>query len=154
MGSSPQCQNGQTFVVFAPKNDEKMRFYVDYKMLNAMTVRDTYPLPRMNECVDSLGIASIFCKTDCSPGYCQIEISEADGEKTSFSSHHGLCGFIQMPFGLQTARASCRRASGHYTVRSEVANSPGLPGRHHRLLEIRPRMFGICAPHTNTTSKC
>lgn len=97
-------------VVFAPKKDEKLRFCVDYRKVNAMTVRDTYPLPRMDECIDSLGGATIFSTVDCNNGYWQTEIPEADRNKTTFSSHHGLFLFIRMPFELKNAPASFQRA--------------------------------------------
>lgn len=97
-------------VVFAPKKDEKLRFCVDYRKVNAMTVRDTYPLPRMDECIDSLGGATIFSTVDCNNGYWQTKIPEADRNTTTFSSHHGLFLFIRMPFELKNAPASFQRA--------------------------------------------
>jgi hypothetical protein len=56
-------------VVLVPKPDGTMRFCVDYRKLNAMTSRDTYRLPRMDECIYSLGNASIFSTLDCNCGY-------------------------------------------------------------------------------------
>ena len=56
-------------VVFFPKKDGTMRFCVDYRKLNAVTVRDSYPVPRMDESIDSLGEATIFTTLDCNSGY-------------------------------------------------------------------------------------
>ena len=56
-------------VVLAPKKDGTLRFCVDYRRLNAMSVRDSYPLPRMDECIDSLGEANVFTTLDCNWGY-------------------------------------------------------------------------------------
>ncbi|CDF38306.1 unnamed protein product [Chondrus crispus] len=68
-----------------------MQFCVDYRKLNAVTVRDSYPLPRMGECIDSLGDAT-------------------DRDKTTFASHSGLYRFLRMPFALKNAPATFQRA--------------------------------------------
>ena len=77
-------------VVLAPKKDGTLRFCVDYRKLNAVTIRDSYPIPRMDECIDSLGEATIFTTLDCNSCYWQIPVAEADKEKTAFVSHTGL----------------------------------------------------------------
>jgi hypothetical protein len=82
---------------------------VDYRKLNAITVRDSYLLPRMDECIDSLGDAKIFTTLDCNSGYLQIPVRPEDREKTLFTSHEGLYWFLQMPFGLRNAPATFQR---------------------------------------------
>jgi hypothetical protein len=74
-------------VVLVPKPDGSMRFCIDYRRLNALSLKDSYPLPRMDECIDSLGDATIFSKLDCNSGYWQIPVLPEDRDKTSFSSH-------------------------------------------------------------------
>ena len=97
-------------MVFVAKKDGTMRFGVDYRKLNVFTVRDSYPLPRMEECVNSLRDATVFTTLDCNNGYWQVEISEEDRDKMTFGSHCGLYSFLRMPLGLKNAPATFPRA--------------------------------------------
>jgi hypothetical protein len=65
-------------VVLVPKTDGTLLFCVDYRKLNAVATRDTYPLPRMDECIDSLGDAHIFTTLDCNSGYWKIPVAPED----------------------------------------------------------------------------
>ncbi len=97
-------------VLFVPKKDGRMRFCVDYRKLNAVTVKDSYPLPRIDDCIDTLGEAVIFSTLDAYSGYHQLSIAKRDRYKTSFVTHHGQFQYKRMPFGLATAPASFQRA--------------------------------------------
>jgi hypothetical protein len=93
-------------IVLIAKPDGSTRFCVDYRRLNAVTVRDSYPLPRMDEFIHSLGDARIFTTLYCNSGYWQIPVRPEDREKTTFPSHEGHYWFLRMPFGLGNAPAT------------------------------------------------
>ena len=96
-------------VVLVPKSDGSLRFCVDYRRLNAISIRDSYPLPRMDESIDSLGEASVFFTIDCNSVYWQIPLRKQDREKTAFVCHAGLYRYKRMPFGLTNAPATFKR---------------------------------------------
>ena len=97
-------------VVIVPKKNGKARFCVDYRRLNNITKKDAYPLPRMEDCLDSLGDAKVFTSLDCTAGYWQVPLRPADREKTAFTTHAGIYHWLSMPFGLTNAPATFQRA--------------------------------------------
>jgi Reverse transcriptase (RNA-dependent DNA polymerase) len=97
-------------IVLIPKPDGTVRFCVDYRKLNDVTENDSYELPRVDDCLDSLGGARLFTTLDANCGYWQIPVAPEDQEKTTFTSHRGLFRFKRMPFGLMTAPATFQRA--------------------------------------------
>ena len=76
-------------IVLAPKKHGSLRFCVDNRLLNAKTVADSYPVPRIDDCHDSLGDAQIFRTLDCNAGYWQGPVAREDREKTTFTSYLG-----------------------------------------------------------------
>jgi len=102
----PSASPWSSPVVLLEKPDGEYRFCVDYRKLNAVTKKDAYPLPRIDETLDALGNASIFTTLDLQSGFWQIPVREADKEKTAFSTHKGHYAFKTMPFGLANSPAT------------------------------------------------
>ena len=92
-------------VVLVKKKDGTQRFCVDYRALNDVTVKDSYPLPRIDDTLDALVGARWFSTLDMKSGYHQVEMAEVDKPKPAFSFGQGLWQFNVMPFGLCNAAA-------------------------------------------------
>jgi hypothetical protein len=87
------------------KKDQPLWMCVDYRPLNAVTVKNKYPLPRIDILFDQLSKAKVFSKLDLRSGYHQIKIHSKDVSKTTFSTRYGLYEYLIMSFGLTNAPA-------------------------------------------------
>jgi hypothetical protein len=103
--TSPWSSN----VLLVKKRDGTMRFCVDYRKLNERTVKESYPLPRLDSCLESLGGNKIFSTLDLRAGYWQTELDPNDAEKTAFITRSGQYKFTVLSMGLVNAPSQFQR---------------------------------------------
>jgi hypothetical protein len=89
--------------LFVAKKDKELRLCVDYRPLNAVIIKNKYPLPRIDILFDQLVGAQVFSKIDVRSGYHQIKIRAKDIPKTAFTIRYGLFEYLVMSFGLTNA---------------------------------------------------
>ncbi|GBG86550.1 hypothetical protein CBR_g41613 [Chara braunii] len=97
-------------VLFVPKKGGTLRMYIDYRGLNAITVKNAEPLPRMDDLLDRVQGCKYYSKIDLKSGYHQIAIRPEDQHKIAFQTRYGLYEFVVMPFGLCNAPGTFQHA--------------------------------------------
>ena len=105
----PSTSPWSSALVLVRKKDGSLRCCVDYRLLNAATVKDSYPLPRIDDTLDALSGSHWFSTLDLKSGYYQVPLADKDKPKTAFSTGRALWHWRVMPFGLSNAPATFER---------------------------------------------
>ncbi|CAF2097323.1 unnamed protein product, partial [Rotaria magnacalcarata] len=100
-------------IVLVKKKDKAMRFCIDYRRLNAITIKDPFPLPRIDEIFDQLSDAIYYTKFDFKSGYFQVPLSKVDRPKTAFSTRDNHYQFTVLPQGIVNEPATFQRVINH-----------------------------------------
>ena len=96
-------------IVLVKKNDGTSRFCVDYRQINAVTRKDAYPLPRVDDILVTLAGSQLFSTLNLASSYWQVEVKPEDREKTAFITSEGLYEFNVLPFGFCNGPATFQR---------------------------------------------
>ena len=96
-------------IVMVRKKTGDVRVCIDYRKLNERTIKDAYPLPRIDMCLDCLASTKIFSTIDLQSAYMQLEVAKEDRHKTAFITKYGLFEYLVMPFGLCNAPSTFQR---------------------------------------------
>ena len=97
-------------MLFVEKHDKSLRLCVDYRSLNAITVKDVYPTPRVDVSIDKMKGAQYFAKMDLRSGFYQMRVAPEDVHKTAFQTEWGSFQWLVMPFWLTNAPSTFQRA--------------------------------------------
>ncbi|GBG81227.1 hypothetical protein CBR_g31899 [Chara braunii] len=106
----PSCSPYSALVLFVWKKNKELRLCIDYRKLNAQTIKNVGPLPRIDDLLEHLGSAKYFSKLDLKAGYHQLEIRPRDRYKTAFKTRYGHFKRVVMSFGLTNAPATFQAA--------------------------------------------
>ena len=124
----PSTSDWAAAPVLIRKKDGSVRWCVDYRALNKVSVKDTYPLTLIEECLDTLAGNLWFSKLDANAAYWQIKVNPEDRKKTAFITKYGLFEFTRI--GVWPLQCSGYVCPGYQSRPSPVKleDSPGLPG--------------------------
>ena len=105
----PSQSSWSSPIVMVPKPDGTLRFCIDYRKVNTVTKTDSYPIPRLEDCIDRVGNSAFVTKIDLLKGYWQVPLTDRAKEISAFVTPDGLYQCKKMPFGMKNAPATFQR---------------------------------------------
>jgi len=109
----PSTSEWASPVCLVRKPDGSFRFCIDYRRVNAVSRRDAFPVPEVQDALDSLRGSQYFATLDLLSGYWQLGMTDRARERSAFCTRRGLFEFVRMPFGLSGAPATFCRVMSH-----------------------------------------
>ena len=102
----PSTSGWSSPCILVPKSDGSYRFVTDFRKVNAVSKSDSYPIPRIDDCIDKLGDATFVSKFDLLKGYWQVPLTQRAKEITAFATPDNLYQYKVMPFGMKNSPAT------------------------------------------------
>lgn len=152
----PSCSAWASPMVLVVKKDGEVRWYADCRKVNEAALKDAHPLPKIEECLETLSASKLFSTLDLLDGYHQFEVNEKDRPKTAFITKHGLLWYTSMPFWVLQCAVHISKGHGTSAEGASEGYSFNLLRRcnhHKKTLNVKSKRGAISIPQIWTEAK-